>query len=70
MQPSLCLSVSDSTGDDMLVQLWQVDSRMEGQEFIADLCDHDKAVNVVRFSPCGRYLASASVNCIYIYLGL
>lgn len=41
----------------------------EEQEFVLDLCDHQSAVNVARFSPDGRMLASASERQIVIYVG-
>lgn len=32
-----------------------------------DLCDHQSVVNIARFSPCGRLLASASEKQVLIY---
>jgi chromatin assembly factor 1 subunit B len=34
---------------------------------LVDLSDHQSAVNVARFSPCGRMIASASDKLIVIY---
>ncbi len=53
----------------LFCKLWLVDSKEEGQEFIVDLSDHQSSVNVVRFSPCGRMLASASDKQIVVYTG-
>lgn len=44
-----------------LFQMWHVKSSEDGTtsvEFASDLVRHQKAVNAVRFSPCGIYLAS------------
>lgn len=53
----------------LAAQLWKVDSASEGQEFLLDLADHGSAVNIARFSPCGKMLASASDRQIVIYVG-
>ena len=52
-----------------IFQLWKVESNNEGQEFMLDLCDHQSAVNVARFSPDGKMLASASERQIVVYVG-
>lgn len=39
----------------------------EKQEFLIDLSDHQSVVNIARFSPCGRMIASASEKQIVIY---
>jgi uncharacterized protein with WD repeat len=36
---------------------------------LIDLADHQTAVNVARFSPCGKMLASASEKQIVVYVG-
>lgn len=50
-----------SGGTDSHVLIWHVKSCDEGTtsvEFASDLVRHQKAVNAVRFSPCGTFLAS------------
>ena len=42
---------------------------VKGQEFLVDLNDHNSVVNCVRFSPCGKMLASTSDRQIIIYTG-
>ena len=42
---------------------------MKGQEFLVDLNDHNSVVNCVRFSPCGKMLATSSDRQIIIYQG-
>jgi uncharacterized protein with WD repeat len=36
---------------------------------LLDLCDHQSAVNVARFSPDGKMLASASEKQVVVYVG-
>ncbi|KAJ8940799.1 hypothetical protein NQ318_007885, partial [Aromia moschata] len=52
-------------GGDSHVLIWQISITDNGaikQDVIADLTRHQKAVNVVRWSPNGQYLASADDN--------
>lgn len=47
-------------------QLW----RLKGDpDFFYEMNDHVSVVNVVRFSPCGKMIASASERQIIIYCG-
>eukprot|EP01038_Epipyxis_sp_PR26KG_P005152 gene5152-7172_t len=50
------------------VRLWRVDPISNNVEFLIDLADHQSAVNVARFSPCGKMIASASDRQIVIYV--
>ena len=38
-------------------------------EFLVDLNEHASVVNTLRFSPCGKMLASASERQVIIYIG-
>ena len=38
--------------------------------FLFEFNDHQSSVNVVRFSPCGRLIASASDRLIIVYEGI
>ncbi|KAJ1437635.1 WD40-repeat-containing domain protein [Ochromonadaceae sp. CCMP2298] len=49
------------------VRLWRIDEK-NGQEFLLDLSDHQSAVNVARFSPDGKMLASASERQVVVYV--
>ncbi|RYH27221.1 hypothetical protein EON65_13745 [archaeon] len=42
---------------------------IKDQEYIMEMNDHITVVNIVRFSPCGRMLATASERQIVIYVG-
>ena len=50
-----------------ILQLWKLmDSKVT---FQFEFNDHQSSVNVVRFSPCGRMIASASDRLIIVYEG-
>ena len=50
------------------VRLWKITTAEEQPEFLIELnADHIGAVNGVRFSPCGKMLATASSRQIVIY---
>jgi WD40 repeat protein len=51
-----------------IFQLWKIID--ENQEFLIDFSDHQSAVNVARFSPDGKMIASASDRQIVVYAGL
>eukprot|EP00794_Sanderia_malayensis_P000365 gene365-998_t len=59
-----------SAGADFTVKIWQVKEDAQqgniGLDFLANLDRHAKPVNVVRFSPDGKFLASAGDDCIII----
>ena len=46
-----------------------MDSANEGQEFLLELNDHGTVVNALKFSPCGKFLASVSDRQIVVYSG-
>jgi hypothetical protein len=53
------------------LQIWHVEIQVTGAvkvEFAADLQRHQRAVNVVRFSPSGEFLASADDGKLTVYL--
>jgi len=53
------------------LQIWHVEIQVTGAlkvEFAADLQRHQRAVNVVRFSPSGEFLASADDGELAFYL--
>jgi hypothetical protein len=54
-----------------ILQIWHVEIQVTGAvkvEFAADLQRHQRAVNVVRFSPSGEFLASADDGKLAFYL--
>ena len=53
----------------LFVKIWKVDVDVDGQEFLIDLNDHQSPVNIARFSPCGKMLATASDRQIVVYVG-
>ncbi|KAL3315067.1 Coiled-coil domain-containing protein 6 [Cichlidogyrus casuarinus] len=64
-----------SCGGDTIIRLWKVeldsyklvkDEKMSEVTFLASLKRHEKPVNVVRWSPSGRYLASGSDDSLVI----
>merc|ERR1711871_197324 len=67
--------VNESTPPIGCVRLWSIPSVKAGDgsrdndtpKFLAELADHLGPVNTTRFSPCGRYLATASDRQIIIY---
>ena len=52
------------------VRLWKIDDQTAKHDFLLDLCDHNSAVNISRFSPCGKFLATASTMQIVVYSGI
>jgi chromatin assembly factor 1 subunit B len=53
------------------LQIWHVEIQVTGAvkvEFAADLQRHQRAVNVVRFSPSGEFLASADDGKLTFYV--
>ena len=67
--------VNESTPPIGCVRLWSIPSvkASDGSrdndtpKFLVELADHLSSVNTTRFSPCGRYLATASDRQIVIY---
>jgi len=54
-----------------VLQIWHLEIQVTGAvkvEFAADLQRHQRAVNVVRFSPSGEFLASADDGKFAFYL--
>eukprot|EP01035_Chromulina_nebulosa_P020755 gene20755-26911_t len=49
------------------VRLWKVDSTSDNPEFIFELADHQSVINSLKFSPCGKYLATGSDRIIVVY---
>lgn len=52
------------------MQFWKIGKSEEELSFLFEMCDHESSVNSIRFSPCGRMLASASDRQIIIYSGI
>jgi uncharacterized protein with WD repeat len=50
--------------------LWKIDPTEDKQDFLIDFSDHQDVVNIARFSPCGRMIASASEKQIVVYTGM
>lgn len=49
------------------MQLWKIGETDANLQFLVDLNDHGSTINVVRFSPCGKMIATASDRQIIIY---
>lgn len=49
------------------MQLWKIGDCDANLKFLVDLSDHQSTINVVRFSPCGKMIATASDRQIIIY---
>ena len=49
------------------VRLWKTAVEHDAQEFIIEFNDHQSVVNAVRFSPCGKMIASGSDKQIVVY---
>ena len=47
-----------------------IEGKTGSPDFILEMNDHSSVVNVARFSPCGKYLATASDRQIIVYSGI
>jgi WD40 repeat protein len=62
--------INDSSPANGCVRLWKVDTKKSSNPvFFTEFADHSSVVNVVRFSPSGLMLATASDRLIVVYKG-
>lgn len=50
-------------------RLWKINQQEDGQDFIIEFSDHHRSINALKFSPCGKHLATASDRTVIIYSG-